>query len=285
MALSQMFSQRFGYATHALGYLARKPIGELTTLAELAEWMRSIWPSASDTYLSNVIQRLTRGGILRSHRGTAGGYSLARPADQISLRRVAEVIDGVPQERCALSLEPTCPVVGRCHVPFSEGGVKIGVVHIQGNVFMHTPADNPFKAADDALAAIHKETKIAVIDMHCEATSEKIAMGWHTDGRASFVFGTHTHVQTSDERVLPKGTAARVDRTTWRVPALFRWLGESGRVPEYDLRRSLNMGIGLILVVDKSNAEAVRADLLRAGEANSVVIGDIVAGEPEVKYV
>jgi phosphoribosylformylglycinamidine cyclo-ligase len=86
-------------------------------------------------------------------------------------------------------------------------------------------------------------------------------------------------------RVLPQGTAARIDRTTWRVPALFRWLGESGRVPEYDLRRSFNMGIGLILVVDPKHAEAVRADLLRAGEANSVVIGDIVPGEPEVKYV
>lgn len=86
-------------------------------------------------------------------------------------------------------------------------------------------------------------------------------------------------------RVLPQGTAARVDRTAWRVPAIFRWLGESGRVPEYDLRRSLNMGIGLILVVDKNNVDAVRADLLKAGEANSVVIGDILPGEAEVKYV
>jgi phosphoribosylformylglycinamidine cyclo-ligase len=86
-------------------------------------------------------------------------------------------------------------------------------------------------------------------------------------------------------RVLPPGTAARVDRTTWRVPALFRWLGESGRVPEYDLRRALNMGIGLILVVDKRDVDGVRADLLRAGEANSVVIGDIVSGEPQVNYV
>jgi len=86
-------------------------------------------------------------------------------------------------------------------------------------------------------------------------------------------------------RVLPAGTSARVDRTTWRVPAIFRWLGESGRVPEYDLRRSFNMGIGLVLVVDKNDAEAVRADLLKAGEANSLVIGDIVAGEPAVNYV
>jgi phosphoribosylformylglycinamidine cyclo-ligase len=86
-------------------------------------------------------------------------------------------------------------------------------------------------------------------------------------------------------RVLPAGTAARVDRSTWRVPAIFRWLGEGGRVPEYDLRRSLNMGIGLILVVAAKDVDAVRADLLKAGEANSVVIGDIVQGDRDVKYV
>jgi len=86
-------------------------------------------------------------------------------------------------------------------------------------------------------------------------------------------------------RVLPPGTAARVNRTSWRVPPIFRWLGESGRVPEFDLRRALNMGIGMILVVAAKDADAVRKDLLHAGEANSVVIGDIVAGSPEVQYV
>ncbi len=86
-------------------------------------------------------------------------------------------------------------------------------------------------------------------------------------------------------RVLPAGTAARVNRGSWRVPAIFRWLGESGRVPEYDLRRALNMGIGMILVVAPKDLDAVRAALLNAGEANSVVIGDIVAGDPAVQYV
>ena len=86
-------------------------------------------------------------------------------------------------------------------------------------------------------------------------------------------------------RVLPPGTAARVNRASWRVPAIFRWLGESGRVPEYDLRRALNMGIGMILVVAKGDVDAVRKALLNAGEANSVVIGDIVAGDPGVEYV
>src|SRR5919106_1513396 len=83
-------------------------------------------------------------------------------------------------------------------------------------------------------------------------------------------------------RVLPEGTAARVNRTSWRVPAIFRWIGEAGRVPEYDLRRALNMGIGLILVVAAKDVDAVRKELLTAGEANSVVIGDIVSGDNEV---
>ncbi len=86
-------------------------------------------------------------------------------------------------------------------------------------------------------------------------------------------------------RVLPAGTAARVNRTSWRVPAIFRWLGESGRVPEYDLRRALNMGIGMILVAAAGDVDAVRQALLNAGEANSLVIGDIIKGEPQVEYV
>jgi phosphoribosylformylglycinamidine cyclo-ligase len=86
-------------------------------------------------------------------------------------------------------------------------------------------------------------------------------------------------------RVLPPGTAARVNRTSWRVPAIFRWIGESGRVPEYDLRRALNMGIGMVLVVAAPDVDAVRRDLLNAGEANSVVIGDIVEGDRDLTYV
>jgi phosphoribosylformylglycinamidine cyclo-ligase len=85
-------------------------------------------------------------------------------------------------------------------------------------------------------------------------------------------------------RVLPQGTAARVNRTSWRVPPIFRWIGESGRVPEYDLRRALNMGIGLILVAAANDVDAIRQSLLNAGEANSVVIGDIVSGNQDVQY-
>jgi phosphoribosylformylglycinamidine cyclo-ligase len=85
-------------------------------------------------------------------------------------------------------------------------------------------------------------------------------------------------------RVLPPGISARVERGSWRVPAIFRWIGESGRVPEYDLRRALNMGIGMILVVAAKNADAVRQTLLDNGEANSVVIGETVNGKQDVQY-
>jgi len=116
MAIGQFFSQRFGYAVHAMAFIAKKPAGELATLPEIAEWMRSIWPNSSDSYLSNVVQRLARARILRSHRGISGGYSLARAATKISLRDLVELLEGVDQDRCGLSLEDHCPVKARCAI-------------------------------------------------------------------------------------------------------------------------------------------------------------------------
>lgn len=87
------------------------------------------------------------------------------------------------------------------------GGHHVAVTLLLGRLFMRMHADCPFAAVDRVLAAIPKEVKIVVVEMHAEATSEKIAMGWHLDGRVSAVLGTHTHVPTADERVLPKGTA------------------------------------------------------------------------------
>jgi metallophosphoesterase (TIGR00282 family) len=86
------------------------------------------------------------------------------------------------------------------------GDVKVAVINLLGRVFMK-PADCPFRGVDDALRQIGPLTPNIFIDIHAEATAEKIALGWHVDGRVTAVFGTHTHVQTADERVLPKGTA------------------------------------------------------------------------------
>lgn len=92
------------------------------------------------------------------------------------------------------------------HVGETAAGDKVGVLNLMGQAFMHPGLDCPFKAADDVLAQKPAEVKMVLVDMHCETTSEKMAMGWHLDGRASAVVGTHTHVPTADERVLPKGT-------------------------------------------------------------------------------
>ena len=95
---------------------------------------------------------------------------------------------------------------------FECKGVKIGVAHVAGQVFMRYHFSSPFLAIDEEMEKMKKAgAQIIVVDMHCEATSEKWAMSWYLDGRASAVVGTHTHVQTADERVTEKGTAAISD--------------------------------------------------------------------------
>lgn len=89
-------------------------------------------------------------------------------------------------------------------------GRKIGVLNLQGRVFMEA-IDCPFRAADAELEKLHGETPVVIVDFHAEATSEKQAMGWHLAGRVSAVIGTHTHVPTADERILPGGTAYITD--------------------------------------------------------------------------
>ena len=89
-------------------------------------------------------------------------------------------------------------------------GQPIGVINLMGRVFM-TPLDDPFAAALKEIESLRAKTRIIFVDFHAEATSEKIAMGWHLDGRVTAVVGTHTHVQTADERILPKGTAYQTD--------------------------------------------------------------------------
>src|SRR5271157_4474526 len=92
----------------------------------------------------------------------------------------------------------------------TSSGISCGVINLMGRVFMK-PIDCPFRAAEKEIEKMKKYTKTIIIDMHAEATSEKEAMGWFLDGRVSAVLGTHTHVQTADESVLPGGTAYITD--------------------------------------------------------------------------
>jgi len=89
-------------------------------------------------------------------------------------------------------------------------GRKVGILNLQGRVFME-PVDCPFRTATRELERLRLSTSLIIVDMHAEATSEKVAMGWFLDGKVSCVFGTHTHIPTADERILPKGTAFLTD--------------------------------------------------------------------------
>jgi hypothetical protein len=89
-------------------------------------------------------------------------------------------------------------------------GRKLGVLNLQGRVFME-PIDCPFRVADAEIEKLAASTKAIVVDIHAEATSEKAALAWYLDGRVSAVIGTHTHVPTADERILPGGTASITD--------------------------------------------------------------------------
>jgi metallophosphoesterase (TIGR00282 family) len=114
---------------------------------------------------------------------------------EVNLLRPANYPDGTPGKGC-------CVV--------EAAGVKIGILNVMGRVFME-PLRSPFTVADELLPQLKEQTNVILVDMHAEATAEKIALGWYLDGRVSAVIGSHTHVQTADERVLPGGTAYITD--------------------------------------------------------------------------
>jgi len=92
----------------------------------------------------------------------------------------------------------------------TKSGAKVGVINVNGRVFMQA-LECPFRTTLAAWQELSRETKVIIVDIHAEATSEKVALGWYMDGKASAVLGTHTHIQTADERILPDGTAYLTD--------------------------------------------------------------------------
>lgn len=100
---------------------------------------------------------------------------------------------------------------GRGWCVWQHNGLRALVINLQGRVFMPNHVDDPFRCVDDILKQQGSRAPVVIVDMHAETTSEKYAMGWYLDGRASIVYGTHTHVQTADERIFPAGTAYITD--------------------------------------------------------------------------
>ena len=123
-----------------------------------------------------------------------------------------EVVDYIATEpRLVRPANYPAGVPGRgSYVAQTGDGRAVGVINAMGRVFMLN-IDDPFQVVLKEIEAIRHRTKVIIVDFHAEATSEKVAMGWHLDGKVTAVFGTHTHVQTADERILPNGTAYLTD--------------------------------------------------------------------------
>ncbi len=141
----------------------------------------------------------------------SAGANLITLGDHVYRRRdVIPVMERADNVVKPANLPASAP--GREFAVFrTKGGAAVAVVSLLGRLYMKLQSNCPFAAADRVLASIPGEVKIRVVDLHAEATSEKVAMGWHLDGRVSVLFGTHTHIPTADERVLPKGTAYITD--------------------------------------------------------------------------
>jgi metallophosphoesterase (TIGR00282 family) len=124
-------------------------------------------------------------------------------------KEALDYIAGEPRMLRPANFPPGVPGRG-AYLAQTGDGRAVGVINVMGRVFM-TPIDDPFQIVLREIESLRSKTKVIIVDFHAEATSEKIAMGWHLDGRATLVVGTHTHVQTADERILPKGTAYLTD--------------------------------------------------------------------------
>ena len=123
-----------------------------------------------------------------------------------------EVLEYIPrQPRLLRPANFPAGVPGRgSWVGTTRTGEPVAVINVMGRVFMQ-PLDDPFAVVLREIEAVRSKARVIVVDFHAEATSEKVAMGWHLDGRVTAIFGTHTHVQTADERLMAKGTAYLTD--------------------------------------------------------------------------
>ncbi len=157
------------------------------------------------------------------------------------------------------------------YVGETAAGVRVAILNLEGQVFMKN-VDSPFAAADRLLAELPPDVRVVLVDFHAEATSEKQAMGFYLDGRASAVFGTHTHVPTGDERILPGGTAFITDVGMtggyegiigFKAPKVLRRFALQRNVPLEVAKRDLRLAAAVVEVeIETGRAVAVERLLL-----------------------
>ncbi len=155
------------------------------------------------------------------------------------------------------------------HVGETAAGVPVATINLEGLVFMKN-LDSPFKVADRLLAELPEDVKVVLVDFHAEATSEKQALAFYLDGRVSAVFGTHTHVPTADERILPGGTALITDvGMTGGYESIIGFRPDKV-LKRFDLQRNISLEVakrdvrlaGAVLEVDTETGHAVHVERL-----------------------
>jgi metallophosphoesterase (TIGR00282 family) len=164
----------------------------------------------ADAVVANGENATDGTGIKPAHAEAllSGGVDVITTGNHVwRQREVYHYLDEQPRIVRPFNFLPSNP--GRGVTVVDTPGGRLGVVNLSGDLYMF-PARSPFAAIDEALEQLHGVRNI-LVDLHAEATSEKVAMGWYLDGRVSVVIGTHTHVRTGDARVLPGGTAYMTD--------------------------------------------------------------------------
>jgi len=180
------------------------------------ETVRRMMPWVRETYRPHVV--IANGENAAGGRGItaaiahelfeAGVHGITMGNHTWDQREIFDFIDNEPRLVRPANLPPGTP--GRGFSVIRASGKELVIVNLIGRTFL-PPAECPFRTVDAILGELKDGRKCVLVDFHAEATSEKIAMGWHLDGRVSVVLGTHTHVQTVDSRILPGGTAYVTD--------------------------------------------------------------------------
>jgi hypothetical protein len=186
-------------------------------------------------------------------------------------KEIFDIIDEEPRLIRPANLPPGTP--GNGSAVLKAGGKELAIVNLIGRTFL-PPADCPFRAADEALEQLRSRTRCILVDFHAEATSEKIAMGWHLDGRASCVVGTHTHVQTNDNRILPGGTAYLTDAGMTgprdgvlgmdRDTVLYKF--RTGLPSRFQVAEGKWVLSGMFVEIDEASGRALHAQTIRVDE-------------------
>ena len=234
---------------------------------------------AMDHFLPALVEEIDPSLMIANAENAAGGVGLTEKIGRELLSRVdvltsgnhiwdkKEVLGYLGEEPRVLrpANYPDATPGRGTYVWESREGDKVGILNLQGRVFME-PIDCPFRVAEREVARLREITPMILVDFHAEATSEKQALGWFLDGSVSAVIGTHTHVLTADERVLPQGTAYITDAGMVggydsviginKEPAMQRFL--TSRPQRFEPSRDGRMLAAVVIDVDKESGRALR---------------------------